>query len=284
MTTLRDVMASPPITTGSDATVAEAAAAMVAARVGSLLVRDAGEDVGILTERDVLRAAGADGDLLATMVRDWMTLDPVTAPADTSVDDAVALMLTGGFRHLPVADGPEVVGIVSIRALLGATHGGTARPEDDAESDGSDPAPTASPAAVHERRSRMFDATRALQQRSLAPVDDPDRWRAGLAAAVEELAEVVIAHIAETEGPDGFFEELVRESAGRLSSSVRRLGREHERSTELVERLRTAIDAGSEPDVLRQEADELFAQLEAHRHRGSDLLWRAYAAEIGVGD
>lgn len=284
MTRLRDVMATPPITIGPDATVAEAAAAMVKARVGSVLVREHHVDVGILTERDVLRAAGADGDLLATPVRDWMTLDPVTVPADESVDHAVVVMLAGGFRHLPVTESDEVVGVVSIRALLSAGRGGTARYEGDAEEDGSDPAPTASPTAVQQRRSRMFDATRTLQQRSSAAATDPDRWRAGLAEALEELAAVVTRHVAETEGPGGFFEELVRESAGRLSSSVRRLGRDHERSTELIDELRAAVDAGEDPSALRQTADELFAQLEAHRHRGSDLLWRAYAAEIGVGD
>ncbi len=148
----------------------------------------------------------------------------------------------------------------------------------------SDPAPTASPTQVQQRRTRMFDATRALQRRSEAPVDDPARWRAALAETVGELATVLTSHIEETESAGGFFEELVRESDGRLSASVRRLRREHERSTELVDELRAAIDADADTTALRSAADELFAQLEAHRHRGSDLLWRAYAAEIGVGD
>ena len=279
MTSLREVMAKDPISIGSDATVAEAAAAMVRGRVGSLLVRDDEEVVGILTERDVLRAAGSDGDLLATSVRDWMTVEPTTAPGDESIDDAVTTMLAGGFRHLPVTDGDEVVGVVSLRALFSAHIGGATQSAGDAET--TDPAPESSPADVQERRERMFDATRALQQSSAAAVDDHDEWRRDLGIAADVLAEVVAAHIAETEEPGGFFEELLHESGGRLSAAVRRLGREHERVTRLLDDLRQHIEDGDDPTTLRQDADEVVAQLEAHRHRGGDLLWQAYGTEIG---
>ena len=279
MTSLREVMAKDPITIGSDATVAEAAAAMVRGRVGSLLVRDDGEVVGILTERDVMRAAGADGDLLATRVRDWMTREPTTAPADQEIGEAVTTMLSGGFRHLPVTDGDAVVGVVSLRALFSAHVGGVSRSAGDVET--SDSAPDSSPSQVQERRERMFEATRTLQERSRAEVGDADAWRRELGSAVDVLDDVVANHIAQTEEPGGFFEELLHESGGRLSAAVRRLGREHTRSTRLIAQLRGRIEAGEDPVTLRQDADELFAQLEAHRHRGSDLLWQAYGTEIG---
>ncbi len=279
MTSLREVMAKDPITIDPGSTVAEAAAVMVRGRVGSLLVREDEAIVGILTERDVMRAAGAGGDLLATRVRDWMTREPTTAAADESIEDAVTTMLSGGFRHLPVSDGDDVVGIVSLRALFSAHVGGASRRAKDGDS--GDSAPDASPTHVHARRERMFEATRALQRHSQAPVDDPDVWRRELGAAVDVLAGVVAEHIEQTEDPDGFFQELVRESGGRLAAAVRRLGRDHERSTRMVAELQAAIGAGDDPTTLRQDADELFAQLEAHRHRGSDLLWQAYGTEIG---
>lgn len=281
MTSLRAVMAKDPITIGPDATMAGAAAAMVAGRVGSLLVHDEdGAVVGILTERDVLRAAGSDGDLLATKVRDWMTREPTTAPADQSIEDAVATMLDGGFRHLPVTDGGDVIGIVSLRALFSAHVGsGSAQPGDIGST--GDSAPAASPTDVQHRRERLYEATRGLLEHGNAPAADAAAWRDELGAAVDVLADVVAEHVTETEGPGGFFEELVRETGGRLSAAVRRLGREHERSTELLEALRADIDAGADPDDLRQDADELFAQLEAHRHRGGDLLWQAYSTDIG---
>lgn len=299
MTSLRDVMAKDPVTTGPDATVAEAAATMVRGRVGSLLVKDDDSVVGILTERDVLRAAGADGDLLSTRVLDWMTADPTTAPADQDTEDAIATMLESGFRHLPVVEGSELVGIVSLRALLGGRVDTGAQPVEAPKApkapkapragkaeraETADPAPESSPSQVQERRERMFEVTRTLQRRSRPPEGDVDGWRRQLAEAVEQVQEVVAAHIADTEGTGGFFQELVQESGGRLQAATRRLHRDHERSTALVVELQEALDANAEPTELSQAADELFAQLEAHRHRGSDLLWQAYGVEIGGGD
>lgn len=281
MPSLREVMAKDPIGVGPDATVAEAAAAMVRHRVGSLLVEQDDEVVGIVTERDVLRAAGTEGDLLSTRVRDWMTREPTTASADDSVEDAAVVMLDGGFRHLPVTDGDDVVGIVSLRGLFSAHVGVQAQQPADAAEDATDSAPDSSPDAVQERRERMFEVTRALQTASRATVADSDAWRSDLGTAVDDLAAVVRAHIAATEGPGGLFEELQRESGGRLGAAVRRLRREHERSTVLLDDLRDAVAAHAEPSSLRQAADELFAQLEAHRHRGSDLLWQAYGVELG---
>ena len=280
MVSLREVMAKDPVATEPDATVAEAAAAMVRERVGSLLVRAEGAVLGILTERDVLRAAGTDGDLLSTRVRDWMTREPTTAPADEDTEDAIVTMLDNGFRHLPVMDGGDLVGIVSLRDLLSARMGGGSQRSGEHD-DTADPAPSSSPSQVQQRRERMFEATRMLQHRSHDPDDDIDRWRTELAAAVDVVDEVVAAHIAGTEEHDGFFQELLHESGGRLSASVRRLRRDHERSTELVGELRKALDAQADPAELRQVADELFAQLEAHRHRGADLLWQAYGQDIG---
>ena len=127
----------------------------------------------------------------------------------------------------------------------------------------------------------MLEVTRGLRDASRATVTDSDAWRGHLGRAVDDLAVVVQAHVTATEGAGGLFEELQRESGGRLTAAVRRLRREHERSTVLVDDLRDAIAAHAEPSSLRQAADELFAQLEAHRHRGSDLLWQAYGVELG---
>lgn len=120
MPALRDVMSRDPEDIAPDASVAEAAALMVRGRFGSVLVRVGGSLTGILTERDVLRAAGGGGDLHRERVRDWMTPDPITAPPSQDTEDAVATMMSQGFRHLPVVDDDEVVGIVSLRDLLGA--------------------------------------------------------------------------------------------------------------------------------------------------------------------
>lgn len=73
--------------------------------------------VGIFTERDVLElmAARSGGDLA---VGECMTPHPETVSPSDSADHAATVMIHGGFRHLPVLDGGEVVGIVSMRDVV----------------------------------------------------------------------------------------------------------------------------------------------------------------------
>jgi CBS domain-containing protein len=73
--------------------------------------------VGILTERDMLRAV-AEGFKEEAKVSDWMTRHPETIEASDSTEHAAALMIHGGFRHLPVLEEGGVAGIVSIRDLM----------------------------------------------------------------------------------------------------------------------------------------------------------------------
>lgn len=100
-----------------DTTIEDAAVHMSERRVGSALIFDGERLLGILTERDVLRVVGARA-LAGARVAEWMTRHPETVGAEESVEQAGVLMLHGGFRHLPVVDGNDVVGIVSIRDLV----------------------------------------------------------------------------------------------------------------------------------------------------------------------
>src|ERR1035441_257500 len=105
MPVLRDLMNTRVAATPADTSVAAAAAGMAAANVGSAVVMQGSFLVGILTERDVLRAAGSGEDLSATTVSAWMTPEPQSASPETSVEDAAQIMLLNGFRHLPVVAG-----------------------------------------------------------------------------------------------------------------------------------------------------------------------------------
>jgi len=118
--TLRDLMSTRVVSVGSDDSLAEAAAAMVGQKVGSALIMQGRFLAGILTERDVLRAAASGSDLTKSPVSAWMTRDPEPASPDTTVEEAIQLMLLHGFRHLPVVDGREVHGVVSLRDLAAA--------------------------------------------------------------------------------------------------------------------------------------------------------------------
>lgn len=120
MAVLADIMTRDVTTATAEDSVAEAAAAMVAGRFGSVLVMTGSTLVGILTERDVLRAAAATRDLAADRVRNWMTPDPICASPDTATDEAEVTMMSQGIRHLPVTENSTVVGIVSLRDLFSA--------------------------------------------------------------------------------------------------------------------------------------------------------------------
>jgi CBS domain-containing protein len=105
------------LTVGADEGLAEAAKRMVARGVGAVLVMDGERLAGILTERDLLKAVAA-GFSENARVREWMTRHPETVEASDTTDHAAALMIHGGFRHLPVLEGGAVAGIISIRDLM----------------------------------------------------------------------------------------------------------------------------------------------------------------------
>jgi CBS domain-containing protein len=117
MPTARNHMSQDLLTVEPGTALTEVAKRMVAKDVGAVLVFEDARLVGILTERDVLRAV-AEGIRPETLVRDWMTGHPETLDADDTTDHAAMLMIHGGYRHLPVVEDDEVVGVLSIRDLM----------------------------------------------------------------------------------------------------------------------------------------------------------------------
>jgi CBS domain-containing protein len=97
--------------------IGEVAQRMVDRDVGAVLVMEGSALTGILTERDILRAVAA-GIQDETLVSDWMTRDPETMSPDDTTGHAAVLMIHGGFRHMPLVEGDEVVGMLSIRDLM----------------------------------------------------------------------------------------------------------------------------------------------------------------------
>jgi CBS domain-containing protein len=110
---VEDVMSTEVVTVDGDATLEAAAKAMTEARVGSVLVR--GDRVGILTETDAVRAGyELDEPFSAIQVEQVATWDPVTVGPGDSVDRAVATMVDAGVKRLPVRDGIDLVGVVTV--------------------------------------------------------------------------------------------------------------------------------------------------------------------------
>ncbi len=122
MPTIADIMRPELIEAAPEDTLGEVAARMTEVNVGAVVVKDFGRLIGILTERDMLKAMAARVHTSEARVRQWMTEEPITAPADMDVDEAARLMLANGFRHLPVCDeNGQVRGVVSLRRVVAAT-------------------------------------------------------------------------------------------------------------------------------------------------------------------
>jgi CBS domain-containing protein len=117
MATVADVMSRTLLTVEPTTALSDAAEKMVERGVGASLVLSGETISGILTERDVLRAV-ATGSVEGTYVAAWMTRDPETVDVSESLGQAAAIMIHGGFRHIPVLDAGRPVGIVSIRDLM----------------------------------------------------------------------------------------------------------------------------------------------------------------------
>ncbi len=114
--------------TDASTTVAEVATIMARSKVGSALVMDGDRLIGIFTERDMVRAVSNSPDAPADPVGHWMTPRPHTVDPDVDAGDALATMLGGGYRHLPVTHEGRVMGMVSMRDLARAGVEGSAPP------------------------------------------------------------------------------------------------------------------------------------------------------------
>ncbi len=126
---ISDIMTKAAVTDQPDETLAEAARTMWEKQTGSLLVYDGEDLVGIITERDVLRAVATDIDLATARVSDIMSKDLVTVGPSTTLREAARVMTEKWIRHLPVIDAGKLVGIASQRDLSGVLANALNEPE-----------------------------------------------------------------------------------------------------------------------------------------------------------
>ena len=106
MPTVADAMRHEFITVAPEDTLGEVAERMVEDKKGgAVVVMDYGRMIGILTERDMLRAIAYRVHTSEARVREWMTADPITIRPETPLDEAAKIMLDNEFRHLPVMEG-----------------------------------------------------------------------------------------------------------------------------------------------------------------------------------
>jgi len=126
---ISDIMTEAAVTDRPDDTLASAAAKMWEQQTGSLLVLDDQGLVGIITERDILKAVAGGTDLGSTRISEVMTKDLITVDPGTSLREAAGIMTEKWIRHLPVLQGGKLVGIVSQRDLSGVLATALNEPE-----------------------------------------------------------------------------------------------------------------------------------------------------------
>ena len=114
---LADLMATDVLAVSPDTTIGDAARRMIAREPGAAVVMEDGGLVGLISERDLMRAI-PDACSPETTVSERMSRHVMTASPGTSAPEAMAIMVEGPFRHLPVVDSGSDVGIVSMRDLM----------------------------------------------------------------------------------------------------------------------------------------------------------------------
>lgn len=114
-----DVMTEASLSESPTDTLRAAAELMWREQTGSLVVLDGNDLVGIITERDILKATAQTVDVDALTVGEAMTTEVLTTTVDASIYDASRLMAQHWIRHLPVVDGDKVVGMLSQRDIMG---------------------------------------------------------------------------------------------------------------------------------------------------------------------
>ena len=116
---VREGMSSVVITIGPGHTLRDAACKMAEKNVGAAVVIDAElPGPAIITERDLLKSNGQGEDIDSELVRDHLSAQLIYAAADWPLERAAVEMTRGGFRHVIVVDGGEVIGILSMRDIV----------------------------------------------------------------------------------------------------------------------------------------------------------------------
>lgn len=116
--TLGHVMSSPVTTIDSDSTLDVAARLMVQHDIGSVIVVETKNPIGIVTERDITKQVIKGKDVLKKPIKQVMSKPLVTATSSMSIQDALELMLKNKVRRLPVLEGKDMRGIVTTRDLM----------------------------------------------------------------------------------------------------------------------------------------------------------------------
>ena len=123
-----------PVAVSSDTPVRKVLQMMLEKGIGSMLIADDGKLTGIFSERDAVMRLGSDFSSYGNRpISEFMTPSPDTLTMDNKVIFAVHKMALGGYRHIPIISGDDLVGIISIRDILRYTSNKLAEMDTTAE-------------------------------------------------------------------------------------------------------------------------------------------------------
>lgn len=138
----------------------------------------------------------------------------------------------------------------------------------------------ASLAIARRHREALLHSIQAFERALAVPAGDPG-WRPRVSSRLHGLRAAFAEHIVVTEGPDGLYAEVL-EHAPRLARSAHVLVREHAAIATALSALQRRIDQpGPSVEELRAWSSDLLRELSRHRQRGADLVYEAFATDIG---
>ncbi len=120
---IKDITVRPPVTAPAETTIQRAARLMAGEAVGSLIIADGDQLLGIVTDRDLVVRAVARGLPLDTRVDDIMTMNVIALDVDTDVRDAIRAFGNHAVRRLPIVQDGKLVGLLSLDDLIVALAG-----------------------------------------------------------------------------------------------------------------------------------------------------------------
>ena len=152
----------------------------------------------------------------------------------------------------------------------------------------SEPQPTPALEAAARRRRELREALVAFEDALSSPVRDRATWQAEVVDALEALVHAFEDHVAATEAPGGLYDEM-REKSPHLRAKADRLREEHPAITAALAQGSAGLAAPpadeAAADATREELQRLMGRIVRHRQHGADLVWDAYAIDIGdLGD
>jgi hypothetical protein len=147
-----------------------------------------------------------------------------------------------------------------------------------------EPAPTPALEAAARRRRELRDALVAFEDAISSPIRDREAWRAEAVAGLSTLTHAFEDHVAETEAPGGLYDEM-SETAPHLGAKARRLREEHPQIAAALAgaagRLAGPLESEAAVDEVRDDLQRVMGRIVRHRQHGADLVWEAYAIDIG---